>query len=209
MCRSTRWGLRIFGIVLVVGTVGLTAPATALSANPPSDWDLLPQDDLVRIELRHPLKVLDHPLLTAVWSEAGKSRFLQNLLAGPQFDRVRFVMQEIERASGLKWRRTLEKLTAKGLAASFTPGKEGSVSLIVSADSEKTVAEFVSKLRARLLSRVPEPQRSKILVRAVHRNQTYYRIGLPFTGIRPIIELVPLCTPSLGIVFCSRTGNNG
>jgi hypothetical protein len=133
--------------------------------------------DAVTVEIRRPLDVWNHPLVASVRTELYKSRQFQSVLATPQYDRVRLLTQLIERGTGESWEKGLAKLTAGGAVLTFSPGKDGGLTLIVTADNAKTMQRFVTTARDHVRSRLPEPQRATAFATVRRDGVDFVRVG--------------------------------
>lgn len=173
MLNSVRHVVPVLAAVLTAGLPSSAETADAESIN----RRLLPEDGVVVVELRNPAAALEHPLVQKLWRDAAGSRELKRVLGSPDFDRARHVVRMVEQATGLPWQKAFEKLTSGGVAASFQPGQHGRLSLVVAADSAKTMRSSVKALREKLLEHVPEAYRNRVVVQANHRGRDYYRVG--------------------------------
>jgi len=133
--------------------------------------------DAVTVEIHRPLDVWNHPLVASVRSELYKSRQFQAVLATPQYDRVRLLTQLIERGTGESWEKGLAKLTAGGAVLTFSPGKDGGLTLVVTADNAKTMQRFVTTARDHVRSRLPEPQRATAFATVRRDGVDLVRVG--------------------------------
>jgi hypothetical protein len=153
------------------GLALLTAAAVTLTAHSARGGDV------VTVEISRPLDVWNHPLVKSVRAEVVKSRQFQAVLATQQYDRVRLLTQLVERGTGEPWEKGLAKLTAGGAVLTFSPGKDGGLTLVVTADNAKTMQRFVTTARGYVRSRLPEPQRAAAFATVTRDGVDFIRVG--------------------------------
>ncbi|GAB4147525.1 MAG: hypothetical protein Tsb009_20770 [Planctomycetaceae bacterium] len=148
-----------------------------LFAAEPSSHSLLPKTDPVTLECSQPGAIFSHPFFGTLSEQAAQSRLLSAIFDSPRFDRFRSLIQLTEQATKSDWQTLLSKLTAGGMVASFQPGKNGGVSLVMTTVSSKFLKKSLNDIRRELLSRISPSQQVHLLKTEAYRNRKFYRLG--------------------------------
>jgi hypothetical protein len=119
--------LRLFSLVIA----GAIAASLAQSVRAEKTAaDLLPPSSLGYVQINDPKELvpllLDHPLR----KDIEQSSAFRQATTSPQFKKMRELVREIERRTGLQWRTALEQTAGEEVVIAFEPLTQGAVLLI-------------------------------------------------------------------------------
>lgn len=165
--------LRLFSVLIAVAAACFGSGAVRADK---MAADLLPPSTLGYVELSHPGQsialLLDHPLRKDVEESAA----FRQATTSPQFKKMREVVREIERRSGLDWRAALEQSAGDEAVIAFEPLTQGLVLLV-----KPQKMQTVDAVRDALISMArddaanhgrPDPVEVKM-----YRNLSAYHLG--------------------------------
>ena len=130
---------------------------------------------LFTLEISQPLSLAEHRLVTEVWSHLSKSRQAQDRLASPELDRAYQPMRLLEAASGLPWRKAVERLTAGGAVLTIESARPPVADVVVSASDADLLARIHEFVCGKLRERVPAGRLE--LSATDYRGTMCYRLG--------------------------------
>lgn len=134
-------------------------------------------DALLKLEIRHPMRLAEHQLAAEVWSHLSQSRQVQNRLASPEFDRVHQAIRFLEAATGVPWQTALEQLTAAGVVLTVESAQPPVADLVATAADAELLGRVHEFVREELRERVPAGRLDRILAESEHHGTKCYRLG--------------------------------
>lgn len=134
-------------------------------------------DALLTVELRQPLRLADHRLVTEVWGHLSESRPVQDRLASPEFDRIPQAIRFLEASTGLPWQTALERLTAGGVVLTVESARPPVADLVLTASDAELLTGVHEFVRRQLRERVSAGRIERVLSETEHRGTKCYRLG--------------------------------